>query len=125
MCIQCTVQTYRTSTVYEVQFHTFICCLYFKNNMASMESLVSGMIVGVLYGLFSGQPLTIMGSTGEFCPILPCFPIFSRIGGGMLRTTLNRSPAMILMRCRIIVSYCQKPQGRDGNLTLRQKDIKR
>jgi hypothetical protein len=33
--------------------------------MASMESLVSGMIVGVLYGLFSGQPLTIMGSTGE------------------------------------------------------------
>lgn len=35
-----------------------------KNNMASMESLVSGMIVGVLYGLFSGQPLTIMGSTG-------------------------------------------------------------
>jgi hypothetical protein len=30
-----------------------------------MESLVSGMIVGVLYGLFSGQPLTIMGSTGQ------------------------------------------------------------
>ena len=35
--------------------------------MASMESLVSGMIVGVLYGLFSGQPLTIMSLTG---PIL-------------------------------------------------------
>eukprot|EP00090_Calanus_glacialis_P043036 TRINITY_DN7620_c0_g1_i1.p1 TRINITY_DN7620_c0_g1~~TRINITY_DN7620_c0_g1_i1.p1 ORF type:complete len:1137 (-),score=226.79 TRINITY_DN7620_c0_g1_i1:1450-4860(-) len=34
------------------------------NNMASMESLVSGLIVGVLYGLFSGQPLTILGSTG-------------------------------------------------------------
>ena len=34
------------------------------NNMASMESLVSGMIVGVLFGLFSGQPLTILGSTG-------------------------------------------------------------
>jgi sodium bicarbonate transporter 10 len=35
-----------------------------KNNMASMESLVSGMICGVLFGLFSGQPLTILGSTG-------------------------------------------------------------
>merc|ERR1719419_675105 len=35
-----------------------------KNNMASMESLVSGLIVGVLYGFFSGQPLTILGSTG-------------------------------------------------------------
>ena len=80
--IQCTVQTYRTSTVYEVQFHTFICCLYIKNNMASMESLVSGMIVGVLYGLFSGQPLTIMGSTGDSCFIQPLFSYFSRIGGG-------------------------------------------
>jgi len=35
-----------------------------KNNMASMESLVSGMICGVLFGFFSGQPLTILGSTG-------------------------------------------------------------
>ena len=34
------------------------------NNMASMESLVSGLIVGTLYGFFSGQPLTILGSTG-------------------------------------------------------------
>lgn len=34
------------------------------NNMASLESLVSGMICGVLFGLFSGQPLTILGSTG-------------------------------------------------------------
>ena len=33
-------------------------------NMTSMESLVSGLIVGVLYGMFSGQPLTILGSTG-------------------------------------------------------------
>ena len=32
--------------------------------MASMESLVSGLIVGTLYGFFSGQPLTILGSTG-------------------------------------------------------------
>ena len=37
------------------------------NRMASIESLVSGLIVGVCYGLFSGQPLTILGSTG---PIL-------------------------------------------------------
>ncbi|XP_023335287.1 electroneutral sodium bicarbonate exchanger 1 [Eurytemora carolleeae] len=35
-----------------------------KNHMASMESLVSGMICGVLFGMFSGQPLTILGSTG-------------------------------------------------------------
>ena len=34
------------------------------NSMASIESLVSGLIVGVSYGLFSGQPLTILGSTG-------------------------------------------------------------
>ena len=37
------------------------------NNIASIESLVSGFIVGITYGLFSGQPLTILGSTG---PIL-------------------------------------------------------
>ena len=29
-----------------------------KNNIASMESLVSGLIVGTLYGMFSAQPLT-------------------------------------------------------------------
>lgn len=34
------------------------------NNMAAMESLVSGFICGIGYGLFSGQPLTILGSTG-------------------------------------------------------------
>ena len=34
------------------------------NNIASMESLVSGLIVGTLFGMFSGQPLTILGSTG-------------------------------------------------------------
>ena len=35
-----------------------------KNNMAAMESLVSGFVCGIGYGLFSGQPLTILGSTG-------------------------------------------------------------
>lgn len=29
-----------------------------------MESLVSGAVCGVTYHLFSGQPLTIIGSTG-------------------------------------------------------------
>nr|MBE5726464.1 Na[+]-driven anion exchanger 1 [Cucujiformia] len=33
-------------------------------NMAAMESLVSGFICGLGYGMFSGQPLTILGSTG-------------------------------------------------------------
>nr|XP_033341476.1 electrogenic sodium bicarbonate cotransporter 1 isoform X7 [Megalopta genalis] len=33
-------------------------------NMAAMESLVSGFVCGIGYGLFSGQPLTILGSTG-------------------------------------------------------------
>jgi len=34
------------------------------NNMAAIESLVSGFICGIGYGFFSGQPLTILGSTG-------------------------------------------------------------
>ncbi|XP_074039608.1 electroneutral sodium bicarbonate exchanger 1-like isoform X2 [Leptinotarsa decemlineata] len=33
-------------------------------HMAAMESLVSGCICGIFYGFFSGQPLTILGSTG-------------------------------------------------------------
>ena len=38
-----------------------------QDRIAAIESLVSGCLVGVTYGLFSGQPLTILGSTG---PIL-------------------------------------------------------
>lgn len=34
------------------------------NNIAAMESLLSGFICGIGYGFFSGQPLTILGSTG-------------------------------------------------------------
>ncbi|XP_040168602.1 electroneutral sodium bicarbonate exchanger 1 isoform X9 [Anopheles arabiensis] len=34
------------------------------NNIAAMESLVSGFVCGIGYGFFSGQPLTILGSTG-------------------------------------------------------------
>ncbi|XP_074604293.1 na[+]-driven anion exchanger 1 isoform X2 [Brevipalpus obovatus] len=33
-------------------------------NIATMESLVCGALCGILYGFFSGQPLTILGSTG-------------------------------------------------------------
>ncbi|XP_022216457.2 electroneutral sodium bicarbonate exchanger 1 isoform X13 [Drosophila obscura] len=33
-------------------------------HMAAMESLVSGFVCGMGYGIFSGQPLTILGSTG-------------------------------------------------------------
>lgn len=33
-------------------------------NMAAMESLVAGFLCGIFYGFFSGQPLTILGSTG-------------------------------------------------------------
>lgn len=33
-------------------------------NMGAIESLLSGLICGVAYSLFSGQPMTIMGSTG-------------------------------------------------------------
>jgi hypothetical protein len=29
-----------------------------------MESLCSGFLCGIVYGIFSGQPLTILGSTG-------------------------------------------------------------
>ena len=34
------------------------------NYIATMESLLTGAICGIIYGLFSGQPLTILGSTG-------------------------------------------------------------
>ncbi|XP_050700901.1 electrogenic sodium bicarbonate cotransporter 1-like isoform X5 [Eriocheir sinensis] len=35
-----------------------------ENRIAALESLVAGLICGVVYGFFSGQPLTILGSTG-------------------------------------------------------------
>ncbi|XP_052813813.1 sodium bicarbonate cotransporter 3-like isoform X3 [Mya arenaria] len=35
-----------------------------KNDLGALESLLAGSIVGVTYALFSGQPLTILGSTG-------------------------------------------------------------
>lgn len=35
-----------------------------ENRIATIESLISGLISGVLFGLFAGQPLIILGSTG-------------------------------------------------------------
>lgn len=35
-----------------------------ENRLGTMESLCSGFLCGVVYGIFSGQPLTILGSTG-------------------------------------------------------------
>ncbi|XP_031628420.1 electroneutral sodium bicarbonate exchanger 1-like [Contarinia nasturtii] len=35
-----------------------------ENSMAAMESIVSGFVCGIGYGFFSGQPLTILASTG-------------------------------------------------------------
>lgn len=34
------------------------------NNMAAMESILAGFVCGIGYGLFSGQPLSILASTG-------------------------------------------------------------
>ncbi|KAK7507322.1 hypothetical protein BaRGS_00001257 [Batillaria attramentaria] len=34
------------------------------NYMAALESILAGSICGIIYALFSGQPLTILGSTG-------------------------------------------------------------
>ncbi|CAF1065828.1 unnamed protein product, partial [Brachionus calyciflorus] len=42
------------------------------NNMSAIESLLSGAVCGILYSLFAGQPLSILGSTG---PVL----IFEKI----------------------------------------------
>lgn len=55
--------------------------------MAAMESLVSGFVCGMGYGFFSGQPLTILGSTGDSICLLirTCFSpiIYFRTGSGV------------------------------------------
>ena len=38
-----------------------------EDRISVIEALIGGMLVGVAYGLFSGQPLSILGPTG---PIL-------------------------------------------------------
>ncbi|VDO01931.1 unnamed protein product [Rodentolepis nana] len=44
--------------------------------LGTMESILSGAVVGILYALFAGQPLTIMGSTG---PVLVFESIIYRL----------------------------------------------
>jgi hypothetical protein len=34
------------------------------NYMGTMETMVSGCVCGIVFALFSGQPLIILGSTG-------------------------------------------------------------
>uniref|UniRef100_A0A7E4V940 Anion exchange protein n=1 Tax=Panagrellus redivivus TaxID=6233 RepID=A0A7E4V940_PANRE len=68
--------------------------------MAAMENLFSGAICGVLYHLFSGQPLTIIGSTG---PVLVfetiVFDMCSAFGWDYLsfRSWINLWTAIYLM----------------------------
>lgn len=65
-----------------------------------MENLFSGAICGILYHLFSGQPLTIIGSTG---PVLVfetiVFDMCDRFGWDYLsfRTWINFWTALFLM----------------------------
>ena len=35
-----------------------------ENRLGTMESLCSGFLCGIVFGLFAGQPMTILGSTG-------------------------------------------------------------
>ena len=36
-----------------------------EKHMSVIEALIGGMVVGVAYALFSGQPLSILGPTGN------------------------------------------------------------
>jgi len=45
-------------------FFLFRITFHFDFQKAAIESLLSGAICGILYHLFAGQPLTILGSTG-------------------------------------------------------------
>ncbi|CAG2104308.1 unnamed protein product [Medioppia subpectinata] len=70
-----------------------------------MESLMSGLVCGVIYGFFSGQPLTVLGSTGpvlifetilyDFCKIYD----FNYLN---IRLWIGMSVAIILM---ILVAF--------------------
>ena len=55
-----------------------------QNRIAAMESLVSGLVCGVVYGLFSGQPLTILGSTGDQLMTCCCLKVISAVQGPFL-----------------------------------------
>ncbi|KAI0212947.1 Sodium-driven chloride bicarbonate exchanger [Lamellibrachia satsuma] len=66
------------------------------NNIAAMESLMSGAVCGISYHLFSGQPLTIIGSTG---PVL----VFETI---VYRVCLEYEFSYLSVRCWIGFWIC-------------------
>jgi len=41
-----------------------------KNNLATAETLLSSAIIGIIYAIFAGQPLVIMGITGPVAILL-------------------------------------------------------
>ena len=44
--------------------------IYSDGNLATAETLLSSAIIGVIYAIFSGQPLVIMGITGPVSLLL-------------------------------------------------------
>ena len=73
------------------------------NRMASIECLVAGLIAGVLFGMFSGQPLTILGVTG---PDL----VFESIVFDFCKTVSPRIVGRpIYSNCLAIHNYCDHP----------------
>lgn len=51
------------------------------NNMAAIESLVSGAVCGISYHLLAGQPMTIIGSTGPVLVFETILNKFSKANG--------------------------------------------
>lgn len=51
------------------------------NNMGAIESLVAGLCCGVAYSLLSGQPMTILGSTGPVLVFETILNTFSKANG--------------------------------------------
>jgi hypothetical protein len=41
-----------------------VCLIYFLFQQGTMECILTAALTGVLFALFSGQPLNILGSTG-------------------------------------------------------------
>jgi hypothetical protein len=46
--------------------------------MGTIESLIAGLICGVAYSLFAGQPMTILGSTGPVLVFEKIINMFSK-----------------------------------------------
>jgi hypothetical protein len=88
-------------------------------NMASIESLLSGLICGVLYALFAGQPLTLLGSTGPvlvFESILNTWSKENNVDYMGFRAYVGLWTAFILLvivvtDCSALVKYITKFTG--------------